>query len=617
MALLTASFIGVFRWSSHWVRRRAAKKAVTYSGVEFFQGAHLALSSSASRPALLTSARTVGATLERRPLVTDVHAQKDWFRLLHKVACACISPRDVIKCSERQIELLLPLLLRVELVSGSLTARLTHSSRLRLRAHALLASARKPEKAVCESLRALLSYPPPTVSATFAWFGELIRGNRLEERKLLHCPKPYTRLVIDPLSRHDDSWRVQSVMVKKTFASGHGPSLLELDLRHVATRQRRTEMVLLKPDDVRPDLAVLEVFEVINFLWRHSYVAPKPCALTFSVVPGATDFGFMEFVQDAAPVRDTETRGAFVEMLSELGKVSREAERSFVRTLAGSLVSGHVVGIGDRHEDNMMRWHGHGSAAPLLYFQLDFKHVFGNRTKGVDAAPLTIPTRMKEALEDVGLWTELVELCVEAFRVLRRSHSTLQAVCLRAFDGVKGAASKDIEGWLARRAFFLGLTEEEACAEFRKHVETTAFAPTQWGKNFTHDLSMARKKKAPSGPQPAAGPSGSAMPEPQAQQSSPRDEMSPRVAEPILPSRYRSSPADRVEASVVHPPPLSNNHPCRRWLRRAGWGMNEWLVLTQKCLVWHSHLTPPARPIRRTGATGAWCISNMTTIRHI
>ena len=77
--------------------------------------------------------------------------------------------------------------------------------------------------------------------------------------------------------------------------------------------------------------------------------------------------------------------------------------RSFVRTLAGSLVSGHVVGIGDRHEDNMMRWHGHGSAAPLLYFQLDFKHVFGNKTKGVDAAPLTIPARMKEALEDVGL----------------------------------------------------------------------------------------------------------------------------------------------------------------------------------------------------------------------
>ena len=37
------------------------------------------------------------------------------------------------------------------------------------------------------------------------------------------------------------------------------------------------------------------------------------------------------------------------------------------------------MGIGDRHEDNMMLWYGGGTTAPLLYFQLDFKHVFGNQ----------------------------------------------------------------------------------------------------------------------------------------------------------------------------------------------------------------------------------------------
>ena len=185
MVVLTASFVGFFRWSSHAIRRRAAKHAVTYRGVERFKGAHLALRVSARSSSLLTSARTVGATLERRPLLTDVHSQKDWFRLLHEVTCARISPGDVIKCSERQIELLLPLLLRVDLVAAPMTARLTHSSRLRLRAHALLASARKPKEAVCEPLQAFLSSPPPTVAATFKFFGELIRDDiGLEESKL-------------------------------------------------------------------------------------------------------------------------------------------------------------------------------------------------------------------------------------------------------------------------------------------------------------------------------------------------------------------------------------------------------------------------------------------------
>ena len=47
------------------------------------------------------------------------------------------------------------------------------------------------------------------------------------------------------------------------------------------------------------------MFEVFNYLWRHSHIPArrKPCALTFQIVPGDREFGFMEFMADSAPVR--------------------------------------------------------------------------------------------------------------------------------------------------------------------------------------------------------------------------------------------------------------------------------------------------------------------------
>ena len=86
-----------------------------------------------------------------------------------------------------------------------------------------------------------------------------------------------------------------------------------------------------------------------------------------------------------------------------------------------------------------------GAPTPLLYFQLDFKHCFGNTTKGVDAPSLTVPTRLRQSLDALGQWPRLVSLCVDAFTVLRRCAGTVLAACKPAFDGVRGATPEAIE----------------------------------------------------------------------------------------------------------------------------------------------------------------------------
>lgn len=70
----------------------------------------------------------------------------------------------------------------------------------------------------------------------------------------------------------------------------------------------------------------------------------------------------------------------------------------FLSTAAGGYIGGFLLGIRDRHEDNLMVKDQH------KFFQLDFKHAFNNKTFGIDGCRFAISNRFKSALEQRGQW---------------------------------------------------------------------------------------------------------------------------------------------------------------------------------------------------------------------
>jgi len=282
---------------------------------------------------------------------------------------------------------------------------------------------------------------------------------------------------------------VEQIVLEKRFCSGRGPTAIQLKYRRVLTTKKHhlcegdiveafadgawsqgtimevskdsfgfrdsmgnehmdilpeyvrpwPQRILLKPDSIVNDMTCFCMNRIFNYVWRHSFIPQAfiPCALDVEVLPAGPEFGFMEYVDNCQTAQTYDWA-----QLYEFNDMQIEV---FLRTAAGSLIAGHVLGIGDRHQDNIMlrevQLPNIGSCTQ--FFQLDFKHYLGVQAR-IDASPIAIPHKMKEVLE--SLWVgdstwegdaehslslskaslnnrfdELVALCGMAFRVLRRS----------------------------------------------------------------------------------------------------------------------------------------------------------------------------------------------------
>lgn len=70
----------------------------------------------------------------------------------------------------------------------------------------------------------------------------------------------------------------------------------------------------------------------------------------------------MEFVENSCSVYEYD--------FTQISKYSDEEMETFLKTAAGGYIGGFLLGIRDRHEDNLMIKDNH------KFFQLDFKHAF-------------------------------------------------------------------------------------------------------------------------------------------------------------------------------------------------------------------------------------------------
>jgi len=267
------------------------------------------------------------------------------------------------------------------------------------------------------------------------------------------------------------------------------------------------ERFLVKPDSVANDAFVVALFRLFNYLWRHSFLPAeyKPCALDFEVLPAGPNFGFVEYVEASTPVRDFDW--------SQLSENDEGQIRVFLRTAAGSIVAGHVLGIGDRHQDNIMV---RSIEVPELgvctqFYQLDFKHCMGSHTR-IDADSIAIPLGMKEVLKqmsalplssrrlngtgDSGLppsaapdvsnrWAELKALCGMAFRVLRRSNGFITHMSRLLLARNPELDASTVEAFLAD-SLCLGTSEDQAVKSLCNRIEESSRTLAKIVKDLSH-----------------------------------------------------------------------------------------------------------------------------------
>ena len=212
-------------------------------------------------------------------------------------------------------------------------------------------------------------------------------------------------------------------------------------------------------DDLRLDQLIIQMITLMDTLLKRVRLDLK--LTPFRVMATGHLEGLVEFVPDSMPIRHVKGGiRAFLQRhnpskTSPMG-ISREAMSNFVKSCAGYSVITYILGIGDRHLDNiMLKKNG-------KLFHIDFGYVFGRDPKW--NAPLI---RLTKGMLDAfgGPQSEnyrlFLQLCAQAYNILRR-HATLilNLLNLMVDANIEGVTANDL--FTVKDRFLLDRSDEEA-----------------------------------------------------------------------------------------------------------------------------------------------------------
>jgi phosphatidylinositol-4,5-bisphosphate 3-kinase len=170
-----------------------------------------------------------------------------------------------------------------------------------------------------------------------------------------------------------------------------------------------------------------------------------------------------------------------------------KAVENFVRSCAGYCVATFVLGIGDRHNDNIMvTKDGH-------LFHIDFGHFLGNFKKKFgfnrERTPFVFTPEMAYVMggkkyKKSPMFKRFKELCCRAFNILRKNVLLLENLFLLSVSaGMPELAEADDVHYL-RDMLLLDTTDKEAekrfKVEIKKSLDNTFRRIDNWIHNAKH-----------------------------------------------------------------------------------------------------------------------------------
>jgi len=293
-------------------------------------------------------------------------------------------------------------------------------------------------------------------------------------------PVEVTEKIINPL-HENTSLHITKISKIKAFKSKAKPILFEFTYDDQTT----SKVIIKKGDDLRKDWFTMTMFNVFNELWETSPLLTnklKPHLHTYKVVPLENDFGLIECVDEISSVAEYDWE--------KLRGMSIKDKKMFIASAAGSFVASWVLGIRDRHKDNML------IKNTKFFFHIDFGHLF-NEKPLVDAPRMPIPKEIENFLTPTE-WREFKETTILGFKVLYENGSLIRILGSHLFQSMY---RKDmLERFFgSKKSLMLGLSSDGACKHFEDHIYTgcSPFNVHKIVKNIGHQDRKSRKRKDP------------------------------------------------------------------------------------------------------------------------
>lgn len=257
-------------------------------------------------------------------------------------------------------------------------------------------------------------------------------------------------------------------------------------------------------DDMRQDRLIMQLVGIMNKIWLREGIDLK--MITYKCVATDVGMGMVEIVKNSATLRQIHTElglaGSFkdepiarwIQKYNTGDESYHQAVDNFTASCAGYCVATYVLGIGDRHNDNIMiKRSGH-------LFHIDFAKILGNAQMfgsfRRDRAPFVLTSDMAFVInggyEPSSRFQDFVDLCCKAFNVIRRhSNLLLNLLSLMLNSGISCLTNiADLK--YIRDSLLPDSSEGEATAAFTRLIEASLSSWFTQVNFFIHNVAQIR-----------------------------------------------------------------------------------------------------------------------------
>ncbi|XP_003741971.1 phosphatidylinositol 3-kinase catalytic subunit type 3 [Galendromus occidentalis] len=266
--------------------------------------------------------------------------------------------------------------------------------------------------------------------------------------------------------------RVKSIVAKK--AELFKSALMPCKLTFLTEAGDEYYAIFKHGDDLRQDQLILQIITLMDRLLRRENLDLQ--LTPYCVLATSPRHGFVEFIESktvAEVLREYGTIESYLKTCSAGKDISPEVMDNYVKSCAGYGVITYLLGVGDRHLDNLLL------TKQGQLFHIDFGYILGRDPKPFPP-PMKLSREMVEAMGGMSseLYNEFKKHCYTTLLHLRR-HANL---ILNLFSLMVDASVPDIAlepdktVKKVQDKFMLELTDEEAVSEMQRLIDSSASA---------------------------------------------------------------------------------------------------------------------------------------------
>jgi phosphatidylinositol 3-kinase len=253
---------------------------------------------------------------------------------------------------------------------------------------------------------------------------------------------------------------------EESFVFKSALSPLKLAFRDV--NDEIQNVIFKRGDDCRQDQLCVQLIQLIDKLWKRENLDLR--LTPYRVLATSTEIGLIEFVKSSAIadiLKEHDSLRAYIAIHNPdpkgPGGCTMQSLQNFVKSCAGYSVITYLLGVGDRHLDNLML------TKDGKLFHIDFGYMMGRDPK-ISPPSIKISKEMVDCLGE--FMDDYKRYCVEAYNLLRKPHCV--TLILNLFELMADSDLPDLRGDAGAKLeakFAIDLDDEAAGTHFIQEIQ--------------------------------------------------------------------------------------------------------------------------------------------------